>query len=102
MRALDRGVDPRRIGLEAVPNEAVDRLSLAAGEPVKSQRAHQAIDLQARWSRELREPSGGRAPEELELPQPVLAVAEAHRKGEIEMAARAYVRHAQAIADDVH
>ena len=50
---------------------------------------------------ELGQPPGGRAAEELELPEPVLAVAEAERERDVVRRAGAHVRNAEAVAQDV-
>ena len=75
---------------------------LALGHAAHAERAHQAVGRQRLRARELGQPPGGRAAEELELPQPVLAVAEAEREAQVVRRARGDVGHAEAVAQDLH
>src|SRR4029450_8414347 len=78
-----------------------DHVGLALGGTSKAQRAHQPVDLQRLGTRELRQPARRCPAEELELPEAVLAVAEAESKGQIEIAPRADVGNAVAVTQDV-
>jgi hypothetical protein len=86
--------EPGRIGLQLT--------GLALGRPAHAERAHQPVSGQRVLPGELGQAPRGGAAEELELPEPVLAVAEAERERDVVHAAGPHVRHAEAVAQDVH
>ena len=79
----------------------VDLARLALGHAPHAERAHQAVGGQGVRPGELRQAAGGRAAEELELPQPVLAVAEPEREAQVVRRPGRDVRDAEAVAQDL-
>ena len=98
---FDRGVDAGGVGVEEPRRSVRDLALLALGDAAHPDRSHQHVGLQGVRARELGQAPGGRAAEELELPQPVLAVAEPQREARVGSAARAHVRNAEAVAEDL-
>ena len=71
-RRVDRGVDAGHVGGRERGAAGVDLARLALGHAAHAERAHQPVGRQGVRAGELGQAAGGRAAEELELPQPVL------------------------------
>ena len=65
---VDRGVDAGAVRIAQVAQMAVEHAVFLFGRAPHAERAHQPIDRQTLGPCELRDPAGGGAAEELELP----------------------------------
>ncbi len=70
-------VDALAEALEQGQQLGIEGRRLALGRAADPQRAHQAVDRQPLGTRHLGDPTGDDAAVEVELPEPILAVAEA-------------------------
>ena len=99
--ARHRGVTPRPYAVEVVAGAVAEPRDLRLGGPPQPERAHQYVGLERLLAGELRHPAGREAAVELELPEPVLAVAEAVAEAEVDGRLRRDPRYAEAVAGDL-
>jgi hypothetical protein len=99
--SVDRGVDAGGVSVQERAQERADLSLLTLRHAAHAERAHQQVRAQRVRAGELGQAAGGGPAEELELPQPVLPVAEAEREARVGRAAGAQVRHAVAVTQDL-
>jgi hypothetical protein len=77
LRRLGGGVNAGAVRVELGANGRVQLLRLPLGDPPQAKRPHQPVGAQSLGAGDLRQPTRRHPPVQLELPQPVLTVAEA-------------------------
>jgi hypothetical protein len=96
-----RRVDPGAERLELRAQPGLERRGLPLGGAPQPQGAQEAVRPQPRAAGDLRQPPGADPPVEVDLPQPVLAVAEALAEPQVVPGGGADVRHAPAVPPDL-
>jgi hypothetical protein len=97
-----RRVDPRGVGAHRRAEPLFQLRLLAQRDPPQAESADEAVELHPLSAGDLRQPTRGQAAVEVELPEPVLAVAVALAEPEVSLARGADVRNAPAVAPDLH
>jgi hypothetical protein len=100
-RRVDRGVDAGHVRRRERHHSRVHRARLALRHAPQPERPHQAVGWEGFGTGELRQAAGCCAAEELELPQPVLPVAEPQREADIVRRARGDVGDTEPVAQDL-
>ena len=94
---VDAGAQRVELGAQA----RLERRSLALGCPPQPQGPHEAVGLQPRPAGDLRQPAAADAPVEVDLPETVLAVAEALAEPQVVPRAGADVRNPPAVTPNL-
>ena len=98
---LRRGVDPGGHRLEVGSQLLIDLRRLAEPRAAQAERSHEPVRRKPGWSRDLGEPAVRDASIEVQLPEPVLALAEALREPQVVPGLGRDVGHPPTVAADL-